>query len=88
MDETPSEVDFLRHIQMCIVQKKDLNERMLSGLTKLQMVSFCGYAECVLLLLQHGADSNITNEGKLSALHLACQKGNFSCGIAITKTWS
>ncbi|RLV60434.1 ankyrin repeat domain-containing protein [Parashewanella curva] len=70
-------------LKKLIVKGINLNltyPEVLSGWTALHHASSCGKAQCVEVLLQHGALTEIkAKKGHQTPLHLAAQSGHLSC---------
>lgn len=52
------------------------NRRWIEDWTNLFLVCFLGYADCLKVLIQNGADVNAVDKGRSTALHEAAQKGH------------
>lgn len=61
----------------------DVNVRSLHGRTCLHVAAAVGNADCLDLLLNHGADIEAQTDAGLTAFHVACQRGHMDCVLRL-----
>jgi len=71
--------------KLIIIDEYQVNEILHEGTTALHIASATGYLDCVLLLLECGANVNYKDDNSRTPLEYAVLYGNFDCASELIK---